>query len=345
MPQNITHLTLTFMETESKRFEGEERRQTVSMSSEEKSVTDAQNLIKLAKDRYGKEQVTVRDALDLATRDDDNIEALRKAIAIEVKKKPDFEQFVDGLGLSDEYKEKLKEMMSSENYKEAVATEEEDMNPGCKIPGDLYARVVAELMTWSEEKLRAICEEAERPRLLVITPNGFDERTAAMDKHKRYTSREGEPQKDIYCDRSLGSPYENPPIAKKGKVTISDDVPHPAQLTGVSTKLGERRGHLTKRYAQRGMRHIDKDEMATLLQLSIRKAQATGDNSGIVDNWEDGDGTITFVNPDSLTKSAFVACAFFGSRDRRAIFGYYDPGDENVYARGRASVQVLEFDL
>ncbi len=46
---------------------------------------DAKNLITLAKAKYNREDVTVSDALDLATRKNDNLEALRKAIAVEIK--------------------------------------------------------------------------------------------------------------------------------------------------------------------------------------------------------------------------------------------------------------------
>lgn len=46
---------------------------------------DAKNLIALAKAKYNREDVTVSDALDLATRKNDNLEALRKAIAVEIK--------------------------------------------------------------------------------------------------------------------------------------------------------------------------------------------------------------------------------------------------------------------
>lgn len=324
-------------------FEGKQKRRTDFESTEEKLAYDAQNLLQLAKDRYGREQVTVRDALDLSSRHDDDIEALRKALAVALKTKPDFEQFINGLNLDDAHKLKLRKMMDPANYAKAVATAEEDMNPGCKIPADIYERVVAELMTWSEEKLRAVCEEAEMPRLLVVTPGSFDEKVAAMDEHKHYTHKDGKPQEDAYVDRDSNSPYRYPPKMKKGKVTISDSIPHPKQLTGVSTKLGERRAHLTQKYAEKGMRHIDKDEMATLVQQSLREAGETGDNSKIVDNWEDGNGTVTFLDPDSLTDSAFVACAFFDSNNHRAGFDYDSPESERDYARGRASMQVLKF--
>ena len=67
--------------------EGPQKRQTEFASPEEKLGYDANNLIALAKDRLGKDKVSVREALDFATRDDDNLEDLRKAIAIKLKEK------------------------------------------------------------------------------------------------------------------------------------------------------------------------------------------------------------------------------------------------------------------
>ena len=67
--------------------EGPQKRRTEFASPEEKLEYDANNLIALAKDRLGKDKVSVRDALDFATKDDDNLEDLRKAIAIKLKKK------------------------------------------------------------------------------------------------------------------------------------------------------------------------------------------------------------------------------------------------------------------
>lgn len=70
---------------------GPQKRQTEFKSEEEKLQGDARNLINLARSKYGKENITVRDALDLSSRKDDDVEALRRAIAIEIKNKPNTE--------------------------------------------------------------------------------------------------------------------------------------------------------------------------------------------------------------------------------------------------------------
>ena len=55
------------------------------------------------------------------------------------------------------------------------------------------------------------------------------------------------------------------------------------------------------------------------------------------------DGTFTFLNPSSLTESRLVAYAVFASRYRKAHFGAFSPAYGYHNARGRASVQVMEF--
>ncbi|MBI5152156.1 hypothetical protein HZA39_01360 [Candidatus Peregrinibacteria bacterium] len=321
-------------------FEGEQKRRTDFKSPNEKLAYDVKNLIQLAKDRYNKKQVTVRDVLDLATRNDDNVEDLRKAIAIEIKAKPEFGQFIDGLDLDDADKRKLKEMMSAENYQKAIATAQE-MDSNCKPPA--YAQIATELMTYSEERLRDICEMMEVPTLLIVPDNGFNEKITAMNAHKHYTSKNGKPQEDAYVNGESDSPYKNVPKMSSGIVSIVDGVVHPKQLTEVSIKLGERRSHLTKKFAAKDMHHISKDEMAALMQQSLKEAEETKDNNKIVDNWETGDGTITFIDPDSLTESTLVAYAYFHSDYRRVYFYADGPGVGRDYTRGRPSVQVLKF--
>lgn len=321
-------------------FEGKQKRRTEFASIEEKLQYDAKNLIAMARAKYGRDNVTVRDALDLASRKDDDIEALRKVIAIETKTKPQYEQFIDGLNLIDGDKEKLKEMMSPASYERAVATAKED-TPQCTPP--THAQIAKELMGYSEERLRDICEMMEKPTLLIVTPKGLDERLLTMNEHKHYTSADNKSQKDAHCDTSSSSPYKNAPKASKGKVSIVNGIVHPKQLTRVLTKLGARRTHLTQTYAAKGMRNVDKDEMATLLQQSLREAKAANDNSLIVDNGESGYGTVTILDSDSLTESSFVAYAGFDSVYRRVSFACHNPVDGNGYARGRASVQVMEF--
>ncbi len=73
-------------------FSATQLRRTDFESLEQKIQYDAANLLRLAEAKYGKTdvkvgKVTVQDALDLAIRKDDDLEALRKAIAVELKGK------------------------------------------------------------------------------------------------------------------------------------------------------------------------------------------------------------------------------------------------------------------
>ncbi|MFA6917667.1 MAG: hypothetical protein WC285_02405 [Candidatus Gracilibacteria bacterium] len=250
-----------------------------------------------------------------------------------------YEGFIDGLQLSKPDALKLKEMMSDSNYVNAVETAKE--MKASKIP--TYEQIVAELVTFPPERLKDICAEMERPKLQIVSDQNFDGNIGAMDENKHYTSADGQSQEDAYVYRGSDSPYNK--LAKPGKVKVSivDGVARPKQLTGVSTRLGERRDHLTEKFATKNMSHIDQNEMATLIQQSLREARSANDNNLIVDNWEDGTGTVTFINPGGLTKSALVACSvFILSFYRQAYFVARNPYRESDLARGRASVQVLE---
>ncbi|MDD3861946.1 MAG: hypothetical protein PHP74_03615 [Candidatus Gracilibacteria bacterium] len=254
-----------------------------------------------------------------------------------------YETFIDGLNLSEPETAKLKEMMSEENYVEAVETAKE--MKASKIP--TYEQIVEQLMTFSPEKLKDICEEMEKPELVIESDQSFDDNISAMNANKYYTSADGKPQNDAFVNSESNSPYRNLDKPGKVKVSIVDGVVHPEQLEGVSTKLGKRRDYLTKKFEAKGMKHISPKGMGALLQKSLRKAKAKNDNSLIVDNWEkwvsnNERGTVTFIDPNELTKSTLVAFASFDSDSRQACFVVYDPAGEAGSARGRASVQVLE---
>lgn len=237
-------------------------------------------------------------------------------------------------------KEKLKAMMSSESYQKSVAAAKE-MDPTGRIP--THEQIIAELMKYSPERLGEICEMMEKPTLLIVPATSFDEKLNAMNANKHYTSADGKAQEDLFIDKRIGSPYLEVPRKKKGRVSIVDGVVHPAQLAGVSPELYERREHLTAKFGAKNMRNIGGDEMAVLLQQSLIEAEETHDNSKIIDNWESGTGTVTILDPGSLTNSTSVAFTDFDSNARRVDFFCGNPDGEDDSARGRASLQVMEF--
>jgi len=209
-----------------------------------------------------------------------------------------------------------------------------------KIP--TKAQILKELMKWTPEQLKNICETQEQPRVVIESDQSFDDQIAAMNENKHYTAQNGDEQDDAYVSPANDTPYKNIPKSQKVKISITDGVVHPAQLKGVSARLGERRSHLTKEYAKKGMRLAGWGKMAALYQMSLMEAKETGDNGKIIDNWETGDGTETILEQEALTKSALVAYSDFYSRTRKVGFFAFGPGNEDEYARGRASVQVLE---
>lgn len=335
--------------------EGEQQRRTDFESPEEKSAYDAENLISLAKEASKEHGVAVS-PMDLITRKDDNFDDLRHAIAIKLKTPPldkeaaqeggevpdtvdseestDYESFVSNLSLSEDAREKLRSMLSPKAYQLSLEAARE--------MGVTHAptrdQIAAELMSWSVDQLRNICENAEKPTLMIVSDQSFDDGIGAMDANKHYGG-----QNDAYVYRDLDSPYINAPKPKKGRVSIVDGIVHPKQLDGVSTQVRPRRDHLTEKYEAAGMRHIDGVEMQTLFQRSLIEAAKAGDNNLIVDNWETGDGTVTVLDTGSLTESTLVAYADFVSYHREAFFGAYRPDTEYDLFRGRASVQVMEF--
>lgn len=323
-------------------YEGPQKRRTEFKSPEEKQGYDADNLIALAQKISREKGIAVSPA-SLITRYDD-VAALSKAIAIRLKAKPaadeneiagsKYETFINGLNLSEEDAKKLKEMVSDEKYQKAVIAAQE-LHPTCVIPSK--AQILAELMIWSPNKLSEICKMQAKPRVVIETNNSFDEQVAGMNEHKHY-----ENQYDAYINRDTDSPYLNAPKSKKVVVSITDGEVHPPQLKGVSAKLGERRAHVTKEYAKKGHKLPSKGAMAALYQMSLKEAEESGDNSQIIDNWETDNGTITLLDPSTLTKSALVAYSNFLSRNLQVEFIADIPDLEGDRARGRASVQVLE---
>ena len=334
-------------------YEGPQRRRTEFESPEEKLGYDSSHLIARAREILKSTGVPVSPD-SMISRKDDDVAALRKAIAVRLIAKSAassievmysrYKAFIDGLNLSDPEKEKLKEMMSDENYLKAVATAQE-LDFQCEIPA--YTQIAFKLMTYAEERLHDICEMMAQPTLLIVPESSFKDKIAAMDAHKHYTNMYGEPQADAYVDLHTGSPYIRAPRMKKVRVSIVDGVVHPPYVDSIPTDFGRKRDLFTQRFTEKNMRHIDKDEMATLFQRSLMEAKAKNDNGMIVDNWESGKGTVTVLDPNSLAKSKFAAYAVFDSEILKVFFGSIDYRRpllrDALPLRGRASMQVLEF--
>lgn len=335
---------------------GPQKRETEFPDEAAKAGSDAENLIEKARgslqaagvESASRAQVLQAIQIIVGVHRKDYNGALNEAIqtqlasldsAQEQEAVTKYEQYIDALELSPPDKAKLIEMMSRANYANAVATAVE--MKASRIP--TYDQIANALMVRTLQSLKDICELMEQPKLDIVSDKGFDESVTAMDENKHYTSAGGEDQNDAYVHRGSDSPYKNlTKQSDKVVVSVVDGKVRPKQLNGVSKKLAERRDFLTAKFQAKAMRHINEKEMATLIQQSLREAEAAKDNSLIVDNWEDGDGTVTFLDPQSLTESTLVAYALFYSNYRQARFNALDSRVVYGYARGRAAVQVLE---
>lgn len=353
---------------------GPQKRRTGFDSSKAKLSYDADNLILMAINPLGEtgikdasnEQVVeaIRIIVGSHRKDFTNaVEGIDKTLSETVKAKlynenklaclaeahsregirAEYETFIDATKLPQTDALKLKEMMSEANYVIAVETAKE--LKASKIP--TYEQIAIELMTYTPERLREICEIMEKPELVIESDQSFGDIVAAMDNNKHYTATDDQPQENTYVNRESNSPYLNLKKPGKVKVRIVDGVPHPKQLQRVSAQLDERRDHLTAKYSAKKMQHISPNGNAALLQQSMKRAKAAGDNSLIVDNWErwtqyDEPGTFTFIEPGELTESTLIACSNFDSDIHRANFYAHVPSNEFDYTRGRASMQVLE---
>ncbi|MFC1647789.1 hypothetical protein ACFL10_02230, partial [Patescibacteria group bacterium] len=265
-------------------FEGQQKRCTEFENLEAKLRYDALGLIEIARKRYLKLNITVQDALDLASREDDDKEALRKAIASELKAEPfedenegvdlKYRRFIKNLSLSKKEQERLIEMGSYKSYQRAAKTAKE-IHSQILLP--TYDQIVEKLMTFSEEKMRDICEIMEKPVLLIVPDISFNEKIRAMNSNRHYRSTKAKgysrrkPQKPAYVMREGSSPFNEIEKAEKVRVSIVDGVVHPQQVDA-PYNLEERTDYYIERYAERGMRLIYTDEMAVLFQLTLREA-------------------------------------------------------------------------
>ncbi len=250
-----------------------------------------------------------------------------------------YEMFLNSLDLSPVDKHKLKEMMKPDNYQIACQTAQE-MGPAPNLP--TYGRIAVELMKLPPERLKEICEIQQKPTIIIVMPNSFDQKLATMNRHKHYTGRNGMSQQDVKCDQGLGSPYKDAPQMATGKVSIVDGIPHP-KLPNVPPRLGVVRDYLIKQFAAKKMRLIDKDEIATLAQQSLIESQKTNDNSRIIDNCDSEVETRTMIDSQSLSNQRYGTYYFFSLNNRRPYFRYFYPDRIDEKVCGRAAFQLLEF--
>ena len=323
----------------------QQKRRTQFDSVADKLEYDAENLIQIARRIFRKIDVSVQDVVDFVQRQNkQELQEIRTVIAVKLKVvSTPYEIFIDGLGFAPLEAKKLKIMVSEEHYQGAVSAAQ-DLDPNVVIPSK--AQICEKLMTWDPQKLREICQMQARPRVVIETANSFEEQVDGMDVHKYYVSKNSARQRNAQIYFGAWSPYLNGHAKgskpKKVMVSITDAVVHPATFSGAPAQLGEKVNYLKKIYAKKGMKFPSRGAMAALYQMSLKEAKESGDNTKILDHWENGEGTLTLLEPRNGKKSYLIACSSFNSYQRRVEFMVVNPGDERSEACGRASVVVLE---
>jgi len=250
---------------------------------------------------------------------------------------PQFEKVDTGTVLEEENLAKLLEVVSKEKFNLALAAAIE-LDPELQLPEYTHVRILNEINNLSPERVQEICEEMQKPTLVIIPANSFEGKINQMNKNMHYKY-----QDVAYVADGLDSPFKKVVTIDKVKVCIVEGIAHSKQQEDATLAIGRRREHEIERLAEKNMKLAGAHAVATLLQQSLIESEQTGDNGKIVDNWEEGYGTVTILNPEELADSFFIACASFLSHSRRASFSYGDPGDGNDFICGRASVQILEF--
>jgi len=239
---------------------------------------------------------------------------------------------VDEVQETSKLPEVLQEALTEEKFRLAIETAKQ-MDPDKDIPEDLRERYLAELNSWSPERIAEVLSEMEKPTLNIVTANSFEEKVAQMNRNKHY-----EDQNDVYVAQGDDEPYHAVKSPKKARAYLDDGMPKKKQIKGAPITLEARREFELKRTGDKNLDLVGPHRSASLIQQSLIEAEQTGDNSKIIDF-----DTATVLNPKNLTGSKFVAYADFPPDSREVRFDSYNPYYEDGSIRGRASVQVLEF--
>lgn len=257
----------------------------------------------------------------------------------------EYQEFLDKQDLSRRIRVKLARMMHPRNFLEALSTAE-DTDTKFKAPADAYERTMDSLMD-TEQDLHIIGQEAKEPVILVVSDNAFKEKLRAMNDHKCYTSPLGSQQQDAGVEKEV-SRRLNLQAAQQKRIVVTDGAPAPRMIPG--SNIREMAEQLSARYAALCMRHIDLDEMAVLLQLSLRAAHVTNDTGVIVSTGisKGGDrGADTLIdpvkNPPFKTRldptDHYTVGGFFGGG---IYFDTLDGEDEAHDMGGRATKTLVE---
>ena len=316
-------------------------------------------------------QATVETGADSVDAVHDRFEKIRGAIGEKEKYAAEpgtdtenkFRKYINNFDLPADGKQKLLEMITVKNYERAVQAASE-LDPGCRIPP--MAQITAEIKKYDSDKLKDICEMIEKPKLVIVPNNSFNDKVGALnmnkhyvwspssDTYKLYLWLAGKPHKDVCMafNTEIGwpSPYNNVPKASKSKVIITDATPHPKQLKKLSEKLAETLMYLSSLYTPKGMRNIGGDEFAVLMQQSLIESAEINDSGCIIDyndhitksGRKNKPWTYTLLDPGSLTPMDLQPLAEFDT-DPMGIGFRARQSMGKGWVRGRPTLTVMEF--
>lgn len=255
---------------------------------------------------------------------------------LEDKTEAQYAEFIDGLSVTAEQKEKLLNITA--NYDEAVATAKE-LDENVRVPSK--EQVIAHIMELGAEKLKKIATIMGKPGLVIETEQSFVEMKDAMNANQHY-----ERQDKCY----FASDYEWSGRPEKVSVSIIDMVQNPAVVPG--QKPGKQRNDeqlriCEKYFRDNGMQLVSDRQYAAGMQQSLR-ASSWGEEKGeenpekyILDFYGQPEETVTIFNQEHREEISQVASGFFGPSRRGVDFVWVDPADQLDGLGGRGAVQVI----
>jgi hypothetical protein len=256
-----------------------------------------------------------------------------------------YENFVNRLIQNKRLREKLLEIVSDENYDEAVATAKE-LDPSVKVPK--REEIIKNVLALGREKLKKIATIMGKPGLIIVPDKSLVEMKDAMDANRHYDKQDEDDDEEYYFDDYTWS-------EKPGKVSVSilDMVQYPGVVPGQkpSEQSSEEQLRICEKYFRdNGMRLNSDRQYAAGLQKSLRVYEKAKKNGEInpekyildlsrLDQTQD-QSTLTFINQEHNSAISDVTYAQF-----LVDWVAFSADDADAYAldlRGRGAVQVME---
>ncbi len=251
-----------------------------------------------------------------------------------------YEQIVNRFTLSRKayrkrLRENLLEMVSEENYNEAVATAKE-LDPNITVP--TREKIIRNLIAMGPEKLEKIGTIMSKPGLIIVPDKSIFQITEAMDDNRHYDNQAEVDYKDYW-------PWSGNP----GKVSVSivDMVQYAEVVPG--QKPGEQRndeqhGTCKKYFHDNGMSLVIDSQYAVAMQKSLRayeRAKKKGEphpENCIIDFYGEESKTITMFDSMDVVS---IEYGDFNAKNPRIVFNTIGNSAVSDRLRGRGVMQIM----